>query len=100
MNEALARLDALLDDWIAHPETRPPRLAQPKPEKKTTIVRKYDLPEGTVVGDDGVVTIPGTQEGTHWHVKVADWSCDCPAFKRWPPCKHVRALKELAKAKA
>jgi hypothetical protein len=25
------------------------------------------------------------------------WTCTCPAFDRWPPCKHVNAVDALVK---
>ncbi len=31
-----------------------------------------------------------------WNVQAIQWECDCPATK---PCKHLRALQEVLKAK-
>lgn len=93
MNEQLMRLNRLLDEWIEHPERRP---APTKPKKPSVVprARPYALPQGTRLVD-GVVAIPGTTPGSEWHVTLANRWCDCPANKRWPPCKHVRAVDAL-----
>lgn len=96
MNEQLVRLERLLDEWIAHPEIRPPK--PPKvaaPERPRPKSRPYSLPPGTRL-IEGVVFIPGTTDRTEWHVTLGAWTCDCPANRRWPPCKHIVAVKALS----
>lgn len=91
MNEMtpLQKLDKLLDEIIADPTRRPK-----KKSPKTYTGKMYDLPKGTRIEGDTVV-VPGSDAGTEWLVTPADWKCTCPAFVRWPPCKHVKAVRKL-----
>ena len=87
---------ALVKRWWAenrsYPEARKPEEFQKPPSPKS----EYRLPLG-VERDGDLVHVPGTQEGDRWTVDTRVWSCTCPAFRRWPPCKHAVAVKALVK---
>lgn len=85
----LEKFDEMLDEIIADPSRKPKK--KPKKAREET---HYELPKTTRVTGD-VVIVPGTQPGTEWVVKPANWTCTCPAFVRWPPCKHVKAVRKL-----
>jgi hypothetical protein len=78
--------------WSEHrsyPEALKPKEHQ-KPPKKD-----YALPLGTVHEGD-TVRIPASQpDQGPWVVNLTNGTCSCPAFKRWPPCKHLKATKAL-----
>lgn len=93
MHPSLQRLSDLLDGWIADPASKP---TSPGPTRRPQARggKVYVLPIGVRL-DGQVVVVPGSEPGTEWRVDPEFWSCDCPAFKRWPPCKHVDAVVDL-----
>lgn len=90
MHPALKRLEELCDRIIAGRPPPPPEVA---PVHRTQT--DYVLPPGVRFLEEGKIVIPGSQEGTVWTVEVQTWQCDCPAHRKWPPCKHIRVLKEF-----
>jgi hypothetical protein len=79
--------------WAEHrpySEARKPEEFQ-KPPKTD-----YQLPLGVEKNGENV-RVPGSMAGDLWEVDTTRWTCTCPAFVRWPPCKHVTAVKALVK---
>lgn len=72
----------------AYTEARKPEEFQKPPRND------YQLPLG-VERDGDLVQVPGTADGDCWTVDTKVWRCTCPAFKRWPPCKHTVAVKAM-----
>lgn len=99
MHRALERLEQICDERIAlrlkeglplEPTRRVPK------EREHHTQKDYVLPEGVVFDDEhGLVRIPGSTGRGLWTVDVQAWTCNCPAYRKWPPCKHVRVLKEM-----
>lgn len=91
----LIALEALLDELLNDPVKQAVRTKKLE-QKREKRAANYVLPKGVRISGD-IVVVPGTSKGTEWEVKPTTWTCNCPAFLRWPPCKHVVAVRELVK---
>ena len=80
--------------WAENRRTRRPVSRR---SSRSRLKKDYQLPLG-VERDGDLVHVPGTAVGDVWTVDTTIWACTCPAFDRWPPCKHVVAVKGMVKS--